>query len=248
MLRSFALIALLVSPTLVHALTMEFVGIPREWHPDFPDVYEEDGIFFDGYGDLQTGYYSDGSVYLNYSASSLAGAARVTTGGLFRADSMAFKGHSLPIEHVILDPDTGAEFTVITDYKAMQIEGYLKGNLIAETVIDMNEHSTTEGPSPLGYPYYYFGDEFSAVDALVITILTPAHQYRNTSFMADLHAQYPDFEVYSNGCGDTEYCSSAVLDNITLTPVPLPAGVWLFGSALGLLGYLRRRRAIKARA
>ena len=33
------------------------------------------------------------------------------------------------------------------------------------------------------------------------------------------------------------------LDNISLNVVPIPAAVWLFGSALGLLGWLRRERA-----
>jgi hypothetical protein len=32
------------------------------------------------------------------------------------------------------------------------------------------------------------------------------------------------------------------LDNINVTTVPLPAAVWLFGSALGMLGWARRRR------
>jgi hypothetical protein len=32
------------------------------------------------------------------------------------------------------------------------------------------------------------------------------------------------------------------MDNLTVTIVPIPATVWLFGSALGLVGWLRRRR------
>ncbi len=31
-------------------------------------------------------------------------------------------------------------------------------------------------------------------------------------------------------------------DNIVVNAVPIPAGVWLFGSGLGLLGWLRRRQ------
>ena len=31
------------------------------------------------------------------------------------------------------------------------------------------------------------------------------------------------------------------IDNVTLTAVPIPAAVWLFGSGLGILGWFRRR-------
>jgi hypothetical protein len=36
--------------------------------------------------------------------------------------------------------------------------------------------------------------------------------------------------------------NSVGLDNIVVTSVPVPAAVWLFGSGLGLLGWMRRRQ------
>jgi hypothetical protein len=35
--------------------------------------------------------------------------------------------------------------------------------------------------------------------------------------------------------------ASVAIDNLSVTLVPIPAAVWLFGSALGLLGWIRRR-------
>jgi hypothetical protein len=35
--------------------------------------------------------------------------------------------------------------------------------------------------------------------------------------------------------------ASIGVDRITLTTVPIPAAVWMFGSALGLLGWMRRK-------
>ncbi len=43
--------------------------------------------------------------------------------------------------------------------------------------------------------------------------------------------------VMTSTTGNTMY----VLEGTTIAPIPVPAAVWLFGSALGLLGWVRRR-------
>lgn len=46
------------------------------------------------------------------------------------------------------------------------------------------------------------------------------------------------------GCGAVVGCVADVyFDNISITTVPVPAAFWLFGSALGLMGWLKRRGA-----
>ena len=45
-------------------------------------------------------------------------------------------------------------------------------------------------------------------------------------------------------CGAAGGCNADVyFDNISITAVPVPAAVWLFGSALGVFGWLKRRAA-----
>ena len=45
-------------------------------------------------------------------------------------------------------------------------------------------------------------------------------------------------------CGPVQGCTADVyFDNISITTVPVPGAVWLFGSALGLLGVAKRRKA-----
>ncbi|MFK8013820.1 MAG: hypothetical protein AB8G17_00085 [Gammaproteobacteria bacterium] len=45
-------------------------------------------------------------------------------------------------------------------------------------------------------------------------------------------------------CGAVTGCTSDVFfDNVSITTVPVPGAVWLFGSALGLLGFAKRRKA-----
>ncbi len=43
-------------------------------------------------------------------------------------------------------------------------------------------------------------------------------------------------------CGAVTDCISDIyFDNVSMSAVPVPAAVWLFGSALGMLGFARRR-------
>ena len=52
------------------------------------------------------------------------------------------------------------------------------------------------------------------------------------------------FGYYSSNPGGTPIPAIIEVDNIILEAVPIPASVWLFGSALAGLGWLRRRQTV----
>jgi hypothetical protein len=63
----------------------------------------------------------------------------------------------------------------------------------------------------------------------------------NTANIIDGSPYTPAYQLYNDGF---TYPSEADLGSVvqfTVSAVPVPAAVWLFGSGLGLLGWLRRR-------
>lgn len=80
--------------------------------------------------------------------------------------------------------------------------------------------------------------------------LQPSYPY----WSGTVYAPNPAFSWYFNFSGGTQRgcdgarCVSngnawAVFDGDALAPVPVPAAVWLFGGALGVLGWVRRKQA-----
>ena len=47
-------------------------------------------------------------------------------------------------------------------------------------------------------------------------------------------------QAYTNADGETAWIQKKI--SLTVSEVPVPAAVWMFGSGLGLLGFLRRRK------
>jgi hypothetical protein len=83
---------------------------------------------------------------------------------------------------------------------------------------------------------------------------SPSSLYDNLDFrpvppdLLDIYGAIFEIEEIRNGI--YVYSASGTISwdpyttaDIELTPVPVPAAVWLFGSALGLLGWMRRKAA-----
>jgi hypothetical protein len=64
-------------------------------------------------------------------------------------------------------------------------------------------------------------------------------QDQSLSFTATSETQNLSFQAVSPNVGDR---IEVALDGVSISAVPVPGAVWLFGSALGLLGWMRRKK------
>ena len=105
-------------------------------------------------------------------------------------------------------------------YDNVSVRGFLNGALVAEDTFFAGENPST----------YLFGADYANLDQLVIGALLPSAALGGFCIGAP--------------CGHFD------IDNVALSPVPLPAALPLFSAALGFLGYLgwRRRRTGSATA
>ena len=78
----------------------------------------------------------------------------------------------------------------------------------------------------------YFGNIVGGASADLSVAIGTGDWLQLESFRVD--STCPDIGF---GCGEYE----VHLDDITVSAVPIPAAVWLFGSALGLLGWMRQK-------
>ncbi len=62
----------------------------------------------------------------------------------------------------------------------------------------------------------------------------------STDLLADFSNRSMSIDFVPNSNNDPVSFIVASVDSLTVSAIPVPAGIWLFGSALGLLGWLRR--------
>jgi hypothetical protein len=86
--------------------------------------------------------------------------------------------------------------------------------------------------------------DFSAITtANVLGVLTVNLLSAGAGMITVAENSWDCFVLSAGGCHPSIVYNSATVD-ITAEVVPIPAAVWMFGSALGLLGFVRRRMQI----
>jgi hypothetical protein len=82
-------------------------------------------------------------------------------------------------------------------------------------------------------------DEIAIYDTTVI-VDDDAPTYFNFNYVGIDRLEFNSFGGIDAGTPGTG--TQFAMDNFTYSVVPIPAAVWLFGSGLGLLGWIRRRK------
>jgi len=121
----------------------------------------------------------------------------------------------------------GQSITVSFDYRGVQADG---GVIFAELFSEIDGGGVSKTELITGGPLFGAGDVWN--NFTTTTTLGPDVSGGVTLLL-------------KSGCGGAPSCvSDAYFDNVSMTVVPVPAAVWLFGSGLlGLVGVARRKRA-----
>jgi len=143
------------------------------------------------------------------------------------------------------------DFRVSLDYGSGYLpfvvsQGQLQGGLVSHTL-------GTAGTNPLGstfftdsnFPNNIFGYQFNSFEDTINGILAEGQSLSvQTSLFVSLAA--PGFETGGTASiGDPlNLTSAAFSDSLTISAIPVPAAVWLFGSGLiSLVGFAKRKKA-----
>lgn len=183
----------------------------------FTQTYSEDGITANavGYGYLG---FENGSGGLHFDDAGTSAPSKVAFSMASNFDAVSF----------VLDP-VGFDFLVCSGlascsaptYLNVLVQGFRGSSLVSNMVFDM-------GASLDPYTVNLAG-LFTNLSSLMIGVI------------------YPDVAYFRSQAGVTSAglcapCSHFNIDNVTLAPVPLPAGLPLFVSGLGALAFVSRRR------
>lgn len=197
------------------AATMTFDQLSSVSSDFTTKTYVENGIVATGNAPLFESFArSATSLYLANSGWGGSTAVTFSMGSVFNA--ISFDLNPSVFDYLIRNTKTGA--VTQSSYANVRVAGFNDAGLAAELVFDMGTRMMSQT--------YLLGTAFSNLTSLVIGFEDPVLGKVGKNLVAQCSAP----------------CSRYRLDNITLAPVPLPAGILLLVSALVGLGWMSRRR------
>ena len=194
------------------AATMTFAGLSAD---PLAKTYLEDGIFASGNGNL--GLYS-GNGGLHFDDGGTSAPSKVNFSMVSNFDAISFLLDPVAFDFVVC---SGRNNCTTPTYLNVLVQGFRGATLVSDFKFDM-------GPSPDPY-MVNLGGLFSNLTTLMIGVV------------------YPEFAQIKaipgvTSAGPCAPCSHFDIDNVTLAPVPLPAGLPLAATGLAALAFLTRRR------
>lgn len=202
------------------AATMGFDNLAQFANDFSGKSYIEDGIKATGNAPLFESYYrSTNSLYLADSGWGGSSKVTFTMANLFNA--VSFDLTASMFEYYIRNTKTGA--SVLSSFANVRVSGYNATGLAAELVFNMG--------TVMKQKTYLLGTAFSNLSSLVIGFEDPFIGKVGRNKVAECFAP----------------CSQYRIDNVTLAPVPVPAGLPLMLTAMAGMAFVsRRRKAIAA--
>jgi hypothetical protein len=227
MLRKLVILVFFVQCSSLLANTVSFADLPSDYGFLPPDsFYTEDGITVHGGINFPHGHPE--TVHMDDVGASLVSGGdivTVTAGGGFNPVSFDILPYTYSSHGYIHNDESGSYQLIRLSFDNILVQGFQNEILIAEDTFNVYDFST-----------YSFDSNFTDLDALKIEVLFPSETFIKNLMEED----YPGYEFDWATC---DPCTHFDIDNITLTPVPLPATLPLFASAFGLFGFKRYKKA-----
>lgn len=160
------------------------------------------------------------------------------TSGVFQADNSVLAGQAYELEAWVMnwvgDPFQNVAAIVLQFWDAPG--GEVGGGTKLGTDIVQFAASEAEGAPPgvVDLSVVQDGAEVTDWTRMAVSGIAPAGTMSAQVILAHIQT----------GCVDNEPCRAGSIywDDVTLKVVPVPAAAWLFASALGLLGWMKRRQ------
>lgn len=213
LIAAFALV--LMQASVAPAATMAFDNLAVFANDFKGKSYTENGVTAVGNAPLFESYFrSKDNLYLANSGWGGSTAVKFSMDSVFNA--VSFDLTPSVFDYFIRNTATGK--TTAASYANVKVSGFNAAGLVAELVFNMGTVMTQKT--------YLLGTAFSNLTSLVIGFKDPVLGAVGKNLVAQCSAP----------------CSRFRLDNVSLAPVPLPAGLVLMLSALAAMMFAARTR------
>lgn len=184
----------------------------------FATSYLENGITATADGDM--GMYSSGTLHIDDGGTSAPSTVTFSMAKAFSA--LSFDLRPIGFYLSICDDESGG--CTSPTFPNVRVEGFSGAGLVSSLLFDMGAGNTPRNVT--------LGSTFSNLTSMTISIVYPLALLQNPPAGTSAWCDNP--------------CSHFELDNVTLAPVPLPAGLPLAASGLVALGAMALRRRKRA--